>query len=223
MIIPAILASSKQEFRHLLDASKSFTDFVQIDFVDPQFASNKTVMPRECFYEDFGHLNFEAHIMAHKDQAMPLIDSLKSFSQCTRIIIHREAAETLEDLRQLLNRIRNIGKETGVAINPETDIREVGKVIKKVDLVLFMGVTPGHYGSAFHPQVLDKIQDFQKRYTMYQGLTSLDGGVTKDRLADIQATKVDMAAAGSAIFGESDPEQSYQELSKQWQKYEQIR
>lgn len=211
-IVPAILAKDKPQFRELMAQAQQMTDYVQIDFVHPSFAENQTVMPREIFHEDFGAVKFEAHIMADKDSTIEIIHSLKSFAHCERIIVHRECGETLEDIRQVLNHIREVAKEVGIALNPGTDIREIGKLIKKVDTVLFMGVKPGFYGSAYQPHVLDSVRQFVERYTMYEQEISWDGGVTKENLPDIIATGVSSIAVGSAIFKAESPVQAYQEF-----------
>ncbi len=213
-IVPAILAKDKPTFRTLLAQAQEMTDYVQIDFVHESFADNKTVMPREIFHEDFGNIQFEAHIMADKDATIEIIHSLKSFRQCDRIIVHRECGKTLEDIRQVLNHIREVAKGVGIAISPGTDIREIGKLIKKVDTVLFLGVKPGFYGSEFRPEVLDSVRQFVERYTMYEQEISWDGGVTEDRLPRIIEAGATSIAVGSAIFAQESPLKAYQELEK---------
>jgi len=212
IVIPAILTNSKQEFREYLSSVQSVATIIQIDIMDGEFVPSKSLMPREFFYEDFGDLQVEIHIMANFNNTRDIIESLKSFKACTRIIVHQEICENLEQLRQLVNLIKSINKEVAIAINPETDIRDIGKVVKKIDGVQFMGVNPGFYGSPLQAQVYEKVKDFQNRYTMYEGDIAWDGAVSLDNIKTIQELGVTRIAVGSAIFKSDNPALAYQEL-----------
>lgn len=212
IVIPAILTNSKQEFREYLSAIQSVATTIQIDIMDGEFVPSKSLIPREFFYEDFGNLRVEIHIMANFNNTRDIIESLKSFKSCTRIIVHQEICENLEQLRQLVNLVKSINKEVAIAINPDTDIRDIGKVVKKIDGVQFMGVNPGFYGSPLQAQVYDKVKDFQNRYTMYEGDIAWDGAVNIDNIKTIQDLGVNRIAVGSAIFKSDNPAKAYQEL-----------
>ena len=212
IVIPAILTNSKQEFREYLSSIQSSANIIQIDIMDGEFVPSKSLMPREFFYEDFGNLKVEIHIMANFNNTRDIIESLKSFKACTRIIVHQEICENLEQLRQLVNLIKAINKEVAIAINPETDIRDIGKVVKKIDGVQFMGVNPGFYGSALQTKVYEKVTEFKNRYTMYEGDIAWDGAVSIDNIKIIQELGVTRIAVGSAIFKSDNPALVYQEL-----------
>lgn len=212
IIVPAILSNSKQEFREYLSAIKSLAKITQIDVMDGEFVESKSLMPREFFYEDFGNLKVEIHIMANFNNTRDIIESLKSFKSCTRIIVHQEICNTLEELRQLVNQIKNINKEVAIALNPDTDIRDIGKVVKKIDGVQFMGVNPGFYGSPLQIQVYDKVTEFKNRYTMYEGDVAWDGAVNIDNIKTIRDLGVDRIAVGSSVFKSDNPAKAYQEL-----------
>lgn len=212
IIIPAILTNSKQDFRNYLSSIKLVATIIQIDLIDGEFVESKSLMPREFFYEDFGNLQVELHIMANFNNTRDIIESVKSFKPCTRIIIHQEICTNLEQLRQLVNLIKSINKEVAIALNPDTDIRDIGKVVKKIDGVQFMGVNPGFYGSALQDKVYDKVVEFQNRYTMYEGDLAWDGAVSLDNIQHIQSLGIIRIAVGSAIFKSDNPAQMYQEL-----------
>lgn len=212
IIIPAILTNSKQEFRDYLSKIKSVAKIIQIDLMDGEFVESKSLMPREFFYEDFGDLQVELHIMANFNNTRDIIESVKSFKPCTRIIVHQEICTNLEQLRQLVNLIKSINKEVAIAINPDTDIRDIGKVVKKIDGVQFMGVNPGFYGSDLQTKVYDKVEEFKNRYTMYEGDIAWDGAVSLDNIETIQNLGVNRIAVGSAILKSDNPVQAYQDL-----------
>ena len=211
-IIPAILTNSKQEFREYLSNIKPVAKIIQIDVMDGEFVESKSLMPREFFYEDFGDLQVELHIMANFNNTRDIIESIKSFKPCSRIIVHQEICANLEQLRQLVNMIKSINKEVAIALNPDTDIRDIGKVVKKIDGVQFMGVNPGFYGSSLQTKVYDKVEEFRNRYTMYEGDIAWDGAVNLDNIETIQNLGVTRIAVGSAIFKSDSPGQTYQDL-----------
>jgi ribulose-phosphate 3-epimerase len=212
IIVPAILSNSKQEFREYLNQIQSVAKIIQIDIMDGEFVESKSLFPREFFYEDFGNLRLEIHIMATFKNTQDIIESLKSFAPVSRIIVHQESCENLEQLRQLVNQVKGINKEISIAINPDTDIRDIGKVVKKIDGVQFMGVNPGFYGAVLQEKVYNKVTEFKERYTLYEGEIAWDGGVTKENIKTIQNLGVNRIAIGSAIFKMDNPAQSYQEL-----------
>ncbi len=217
IIIPAILTNSKQEFREYLSSVKSIAKIIQVDVMDGEFVESKSLMPREFFYEDFGSLQVEIHIMANFNNTRDIIESIKSFKPCSRIIVHQEICANLEQLRQLVNLIKTTNKEVAIALNPDTDIRDIGKVVKKIDGVQFMGVNPGFYGSTLQDKVYDKVAEFRNRYTMYEGDIAWDGAVNLDNIDHIQSLGVTRIAVGSAIFKSDNPVQSYQDLVKKLQ------
>jgi ribulose-phosphate 3-epimerase len=212
IIIPAILTNSKQEFREYLSSIKPVAKIIQIDIMDGEFVESKSLLPREFFYEDFGDLQVELHIMANFNNTRDIIESIKSFKPCTRIIVHQEICANLEQLRQLVNLIKSINKEVAIALNPDTDIRDIGKVVKKIDGVQFMGVNPGFYGAPVQTKVYDKVVDFKNRYTMYEGDIAWDGAVSLDNIDHIQSLGVTRIAVGSAIFKSDNPAGIYQDL-----------
>lgn len=212
IIIPAILTNSKQEFKQYLSLSQQMTNYIQIDIMDGEFVESKSLFPREFFYEDFGGMVVEIHIMATFKNTQDVIESLKSFTPASRIIVHQESCENLEQLRQLVNQVKGINKEISIAINPDTDIRDIGKVVKKIEGVQFMGVNPGFYGSLLQEKVYPKVTEFKDRYTMYEGDIAWDGGVTKENIKTIRDLGVNRIAIGSAIFKSDNPVQNYQEL-----------
>jgi ribulose-phosphate 3-epimerase len=217
IVIPAILTNSKQEFREYLSSIKSVAKIIQIDLMDGEFVESKSLMPREFFYEDFGDLQVELHIMANFNNTRDIIESVKSFKPCTRIIVHQEICVNLEQLRQLVNLIKSINKAVAIALNPDTDIRDIGKVVKKIDGVQFMGVNPGFYASPLKTKVYDKVAEFRNRYTMYEGDIAWDGAVNIDNIKTIQELGVNRIAVGSAIFKSANPAQSYKDLVKKLQ------
>ena len=74
-------------------------------------------------------------------------------------------------------------------------------------MVLVMTVYPGFGGQKLIPSCLDKARAI-KDEIIRQGLSVLvqaDGGVGPANIADVAKAGVDVAVAGSAVFGAADP------------------
>ena len=93
--------------------------------------------------------------------------------------------------------------ELGIAINPETPFTVLDKYLKKIDIIVALGVNPGPSGQKFEWFVLDRIQEFKTKYPKI--LCEIDGGVNEENLEEIKKSGVDFIAVGSAIFDGKDP------------------
>lgn len=79
---------------------------------------------------------------------------------------------------------------------------------------LVMSVNPGFGGQSFIPSALEKVQRLadlraEKGYTFE---IEIDGGVGLGNIAEVSAAGVDIAVAGSAVYGAEDVGQRVKEL-----------
>lgn len=214
MIIPAILATNKADFRALLESARSYTDYVQIDFMDGEFVSSRSILPREIFYEDYEGLSFEAHLMVSKDRLEEFINGLKNMPACKRIYIHREISEDEVEIRTFLNMIIDTGKEAGLVLNPGTPVDEVVIHLRhKLSAYMVMGVKPGFYGSEFEDSSLELMQELREILPEFEGDFAWDGAATEDTIPQIIAAGATQVAVGSAITKADSPEEAFTKLS----------
>jgi ribulose-phosphate 3-epimerase len=149
-------------------------------------------------------LKWEAHLMVKHPETY-----LEDFKRAgtKRIIFHYEATSSPQKVIAL---IRNLGLETGLAVNPETPVSAITPLAGEVDSVLFLSVNPGFYGSKFIPEVLDKIAAFRKSLPDIE--IGIDGGIKEDNITRIARSGVDIICVGSAIFRQPQPGESYRRL-----------
>ncbi len=204
-IVPAILTNNKNELMRMLNTCREFTDFVQVDIMDGKFVPSVSVT-----IEDLkgikSPLRCEAHLMVN--EPLDWISCLKDFG-AEKIIFHFEIDK---DKIDILNRIKKAGLKTGLAINPDTPIKEFSALIDKVDSILFMSVIPGFYGSKFIPEVLDKVKEFNSLYPRKE--TEIDGGVKLSNLDKIKEAGLDYICVGSAILKAPSPSKAYEDFLK---------
>jgi ribulose-phosphate 3-epimerase len=150
-------------------------------------------------------VKWEAHLMVRHPE-----DCLEEFKKAgaQKIVFHYEATPEPE---KIIRKIRKLGMEAGLAVNPETSIKTIAPLVDKVDSVLFLAVNPGFYGAKFIPEVLDKIVEFRKLYPKKE--IGIDGGVKENNIGEIARTGVDVIFIGSAIFLQPDPAASYRRLT----------
>ena len=137
---------------------------------------------------------FDAHLMIG-DPAKYIDDYIKA--GCDAMTFHIEA---VPEPAALLKKIRDAGRQAGLAINPETPATQIEPFLADCDLVLVMSVEPGFGGQKFMPHVLEKVRWLKSRLPP-QTLLSIDGGIAAPTIASAAAAGCQVFVAGSAIFG----------------------
>lgn len=164
---------------------------------DVLFNGGRGTMPR-----------IELHCMVQNP--MPVIEQWKSLvPETIRAIVH---AEISRPVAPILDRIRDLGIETGVALCPETSPDFLSLLPSPPDRLLIMGVNPGASGRPFIGEpILSKIR---RARTMYPSLTiAIDGGITAETSALALAAGATAFIATSAIWSAKRPHDAYQHLA----------
>ena len=96
--------------------------------------------------------------------------------------------------------------KAGVSINPATPVSVLSCILDDVDMVLIMSVNPGFGGQKFIPGALEKVRELAaiRAERELNFAIEIDGGVTLENAAEVQQAGVDIAVAGSAVFGADD-------------------
>lgn len=203
-VVPAILTDDPQALKTMVRQAEAFCDYVQFDIMDGRFVPSRSI---EC--EHIAALNttlaWEAHLMVENPEDY-VADFLKAGAR--RITFHYEASSHPE---KVINLIKGLGLEAGLALNPETPVSAILPLVSEVASVLFLSVHPGFYGSSFIPEVLPKVAELRSLYPEVE--TGIDGGIKDGNIAQVAQAGVDIIYAGSAVFLKPQPEEGYQRLS----------
>jgi ribulose-phosphate 3-epimerase len=119
------------------------------------------------------------------------------------ISVHVEAVPHLD---RTLHRIRELGAEPGVAVNPGTSILVLDEVLPLCHHVLLMSVNPGFGGQSFIPSSVGKARRLSQ-VIAERGLpviVEMDGGLSARTVRDPVRAGVSVVVAGSAVFGQPD-------------------
>jgi len=187
----------------MVHQAKNFTDCVQIDIMDGRFVPSRSVTWEQV--ADLSvKLNWEAHLMVMQPEKC-----LKGFKQAgaSKIIFHHEATTSPHDV---ISRIKNLGLEVGLAVNPDTPVSAIVPCVNEIDSILLLTVTPGFYGSQFIPEVMDKVAELRSIQPEIE--IGVDGGVKENNIREIASAGVDYICVGSAVFMQTDPAESYRRL-----------
>ncbi len=208
-IIPAILATTEEEYRGKIDkvnVSASLEGgWIQIDLMDNKFVQNKSISP-DIIGKYPTSLNIEAHLMVEYPENW--IDELIK-QKVKRIIF---PVEDNEGVGERIKHIKSHGIDVGLSVNPETDITSLEPFADEIDLVLVMGVNPGFGGQEFIPETLEKITAIKKKGWLIK--IEVDGGINIDLIQDVVKVGVDSVVIGSYLF-EGDLEENLEEI---WEK-----
>jgi ribulose-phosphate 3-epimerase len=147
-------------------------------------------------------LLFEIHLMVKH----PFAYMSRIFNpHLKRVIFHFESdVKHIEFIEQMKKR----GLEVGMAIKPETKIKEFRGIAGDVDSLLFLTVVPGSYGSPFEPEVMEKI--LEARHLFKDKVLSADGAVSLENLKLFLEAGLDYVCVGSRIFLTANPKQNYE-------------
>jgi ribulose-phosphate 3-epimerase len=210
-IIPAILAENCDDFMIMLQKAESFTDYVQIDMMDGTFVPSISFSPEKLNHIRTS-LSFEVHLMVkHPSAYMSKINS----PSIKKVIFHFESNVKHGDF---IDQMRKRGLAVGMAIKPETELKSFERIAERIDSLLFLTVSPGAYGSAFRPEVMDKIR--KARNMFHDKELSADGGVSLENLKLFIQAGVDSVCVGSRIFLQGNPAKNYEKFVKQMKELE---
>ena len=174
--------------------NKTNTDYIHIDYMDGIFVDNKEFTIEEIkTLSKISTKKLDIHIMAENPE--PIIQELKGLN-IEYITIHYEINKPLN---KIINLIHNQGYKCGISIKPKTNPKNIIEYLKKIDLVLIMGVEPGKGGQKFIPDVLNKIKELKQNNLIIE----IDGGINDTNIEELKNI-VDIVVVGSYITNSSD-------------------
>ena len=105
-----------------------------------------------------------------------------------------------------MQRIKELGKRVGVAINPATPAAVLEEILQDLDQVLVMTVNPGFGHQHFLHTTLPKIRRAREMIDRIKPECGLevDGGIDATTAPLTVAAGANVLVAGSAIFNDSE-------------------
>lgn len=202
-IAPSMMCVDALNFEHhLRQVERLSVDMLHMDIMDAHFVPNmpmglgmlEQLRPKTS-------LPIDVHLMvADNDFFIDLLTDLG----VDRISVHVESCKHLDGT---LTRVREIGAQAGVAINPATPLDTIEYVLDRLDYVLLMTVNPGFAGQKMTPGSIHKIQECRRMLDdrgCFDMPIQVDGNVSFENIsAMVAAGAANLVAGTSSIFHKS--------------------
>ncbi len=208
-VIPTVFAKNKKQFKRRFRDLLELRRDLQIDFMDGKFVKAKSLKVSEVpDLQKYG-INFEAHLMCFEPARYVKDLKKKGFR---RVVFHYEAVKDKYKILGLILYIRNQGMKAIIALNPETDVKEIEDILSEVDGVVMMGVNPGRENQKFISNVYGKIRRLRKINSKIR--IHVDGGVNLKSAEKLRKLKVNYVNTGSFVSEAENPREALRELER---------
>lgn len=125
------------------------------------------------------------------------------------VTVHAESGGHVHRVLQALGGMQNAndperGVLRGLALNPGTPLEAVEPLIDELDLVLLLAVNPGWGGQKFIHSTYERLARLG-RMLAGRALIGVDGGITRENIAEVARAGADIIVTGSAVFDGKTP------------------
>lgn len=193
------LANIEKEIHRTENAQ---VEWLHIDVMDGVFVDNITYGNNVVTaMRKVSDIYFDTHLMVtDPTKLIPLFAKAGS----NMLTIHLESEG---DTKENLIAIRENGMQSGLAIKPGTDWKEVIPYLPLCDMVLVMTVEPGYGGQGFIPECADKVAQL-RQYCHENGFMEMniqvDGGINATTADTVKNAGANVLVAGTYLFKAED-------------------
>lgn len=197
------------------------TDYYHIDVMDGKFVDNNTEdLMREYAdnLKNITNIPLDVHLMVENVK-----EYVNVFAPTNPKIIsfhieknNKSELREKEEILDLINYIKEQNTMVSIAINPETDIKEVYEYLPLIHNVLIMSVHPGKGGQKFIEETIDKIEELTKyiKENNLENEIEVDGGINNENIEKLKELGVNISVVGSYLINSKDYKYEIDRLKK---------
>ena len=203
--ISTSILSSNDRINCVKELNNTNTDYIHIDVMDGKFVNNKQFSIKEIKeLSIISNKRLDIHLMVNNP--MKYIKKINDIYNIQYITFH---IETNKNINKIIDKVKKSNIKCGIAINPNTDIKEIEKYIDKIDSILIMSVNPGYGGQKFIKDVVYKIDYLNINYPNIN--IEVDGGINNETINYVK-DKVNIVVSGSYITNSNNFQETINEL-----------
>ena len=199
-IAPSILSADflnlETEIRKI---EKTSADIIRLDIMDGHFLPNLTFGPKLVKQlKAITNLSLDVHLMISNPEFF-----IPKFIEAGADYISFHI-ETDSEHKELLSKIKRSKVKAGIAINPETPIDNIEKILDYIDFVLIMTVHPGFGAQKFITDCISKIHEVAKIRGEKNIEIEVDGGINFQTAKIAKEAGANIIVAGNFIFSQKN-------------------
>ena len=211
LIAPSILSADFSDLKtDITMVNESEADWFHVDIMDGVFVPNISFgMPVLKSINEYAKKPLDVHLMIVNPEKY-----VEKFAELGSNILTVHYEVCMNNMNEVIERIKKNGMKAGIAINPDTDINVLEKFIKYIDLVIVMGVFPGFSGQKFIEATYERCKRI-KEIIIKQNpntLIEVDGGVTIHNAKKLLENGADVLVSGSHVFKAENPKEIISKL-----------
>lgn len=174
-------------------------DILHLDVMDGHYVRNFGMGLQDISYIcSHSSIKTEAHLMMENPSAY-----IQLFAEAGVDIIYIHPESEYHAITTL-QRIREMGLESGIVLNPGTAVATITELLPVVRRIMVMGVNPGQAGQMYLPYAekkIDRLLELKKEYSFSIGM---DGACNIDRIVRLSRKGVQNFVLGTAALFNGD-------------------
>jgi ribulose-phosphate 3-epimerase len=203
LIAPSILASDFGNLQQEIQmVNESEADWIHVDIMDGVFVNNISFgFPILEVLQKQSKKPLDVHLMIVEPERY--IESFVT-GGANVLSVHLEACP---NLHRTLSKIKNLGCQTGIAINLHSPVSLLEDILHMADIVCMMGVDPGFGGQKLMGQTFSRCERLKELILKNNTdtLIEIDGGVNGENAERLKKSGADILVAGNYVFKSEKP------------------